>query len=55
MVTARQYLGGVSDTVFREMLNRKEIESRYVGARRMVILESLEAYADSRSEQPPAD
>lgn len=50
---AQDYLGGVSRTVFREMLTREEIESRYVGRRRMVVWASLESYASTRSKSAP--
>lgn len=44
---AAHYLGGISKAAVYAKLDRQEIESRYEGRRRLVVLASLRDYAES--------
>lgn len=42
---AADYLGGVTTWTVYRLCDEKQIESRYLGKRRLVLLESLKEYA----------
>lgn len=47
---------GISRWVCYQLANKGEIETRYQGRRRLVVVESLRAYADALpTEKPQAD
>jgi hypothetical protein len=51
---AANMLGGITPWQVYRLLDAQEIESRYIGKRRMVVLESLREYAANLPTQASA-